>query len=346
MVNRSFLSRGGATGIGDALPMNIGGRAARALLRSRNLTEYRALVPFPEDVEKVIDKEMVEVGVDGLVLVNYLLAKGLTYPITDILGTTKLETWARGRTGRAQRGMLPHPIARGENKRSDMTPGTIPLYFTWSDFNINIRELSLGRRAGLPVDTTPMNDSFRAVNESIEEDFINGLGFNIEGATAYGLLTHPDINLYQLTGGDAWSAAGHTGDEIVRDILAMKAVLQEMEFNGPNYPLVVDNETSLKFDEDYSTVKGEGTIRDRIKKIAGIDDILVSKRLPADTVVMFQATKDVIRAVDGQRPTSITWDDQPGFWSNYLVMASLIPQIRSNYDGECGIVVGTPSGTL
>jgi hypothetical protein len=63
--------------------------------------------------------------------------------------------------------------------------------------------------------------------------------------------------------------------------------------------------------------------------------------LPANTVVMFQATSDVIDLIIGQAPTIIPWTSPSGFTLYWMVMAIVIPRVRSDYNSASGIVIGT-----
>jgi hypothetical protein len=52
-------------------------------------------------------------------------------------------------------------------------------------------------------------------------------------------------------------------------------------------------------------------------------------------------TSDVLEMVYGQPPTVIPWTSIDGFTLYWLVMAIMIQRVRSDYDGNSGIVVGT-----
>jgi hypothetical protein len=58
-------------------------------------------------------------------------------------------------------------------------------------------------------------------------------------------------------------------------------------------------------------------------------------------VALVQMTSDVIDMVVGQYPTVIPWTSLDGFTIHNLVMAILIPRVRSDYNGDSGIVIGT-----
>ena len=64
--------------------------------------------------------------------------------------------------------------------------------------------------------------------------------------------------------------------------------------------------------------------------------------MPANTAVLVQMTSDVVEIVQGQSPVVIPWTSLDGFTLHWLVMAIQIPRVRSDYDSQSGICVGTP----
>jgi hypothetical protein len=92
-------------------------------------------------------------------------------------------------------------------------------------------------------------------------------------------------------------------------------------------------------DDDYDTTTPGTTIRERILKIDGIQGIKVVDTLPANTVVLAQMTPDVVRLVRGLPIQNVEWQTEGKFITKYKVMTIQVPQIRSDQDGNCGVVV-------
>src|SRR5688572_18797826 len=61
----------------------------RAMAQIEN--EFRALAPLADKAQVVIDKAVVEVGMQRLTFVADILAAGLTYQLSDPLSVTQLE---------------------------------------------------------------------------------------------------------------------------------------------------------------------------------------------------------------------------------------------------------------
>ena len=61
------------------------------------------------------------------------------------------------------------------------------------------------------------------------------------------------------------------------------------------------------------------------------------------TVLMVQMTPDVARAVVGMDITTVQWESKGGMQVNFKVMGILVPQLREDFNGNCGIAHGTTS---
>lgn len=323
----------------------IQGALLRAMAGQRELSigALRTLSPLSDKAQVLVDRAVVEVGLQRLTVAADLLSSGLVYPLTDPLSVTQVEWDAISQTGGAQRTMS--PSARGENQLPDSVHNRIPIYLTTDDFNIPIRTLKMSQRVGQPLDTTLVSASTRRVNEAIEDSVINGSGLVSGGYSAPGLLNAPNANTYTLSvdWDDAAELAAFTaGPKIFGDVQTMIGKLQTDKKFGP-YNLYVGTLYGNALDSDYKA-NGDTTIRERLEKIdAGgrMINIRIADMMPANTAVLVQMTSDVVQLIDGQRPTVIPWSSLDGFTLFWLVLAIMIPRVRSDYDGNSGICIGT-----
>jgi hypothetical protein len=304
--------------------------------------EFRALAPLPEDAQKLIDQTVVGVGQQRLTFAADIMTAGLTYPISDPLSVTQLEWYNVNKVGAAQRTMS--PSARGENKQRAMLPSRLPVYLTTDTFELDIRTLRMSERVGMPLDTALIEYCTRSVNEAIEDAAINGAttldgeDLTVAGYSAPGLLNAPHAETQSLTAA-AWTTAP-VGSTVFNEVQAMKAKLVANKKYGP-YRLYVGNVIGDALDSDYSSAKGDNTIKDRLLKIEGLEAVRVADMMPAGKAVLVQMTREVIDMVVGQTPTVIPWTSLDGFTVHNLVMAIMIPRVRSNYENESGICIGT-----
>lgn len=318
------------------------------VLRCNSIAEIRALSPLPPDAERVIDQAVVDVGLERLVIIADLMAAGMTFKLDDPLSVTFLEWESQSKTGGAQRTM--HPGARGENQLPDRTQYRIPIYATTEHFQLGIRTLRASQRVGAPLDVNIVKQSARRINEALEDAAWNGAttragtAFKVDGYDAPGILTHSSINTYAYTGGEAWDVVGHTGEEILTDTLEMVEKLQNDHFYGP-YNLYVPTSYGLKLMEDFKS-NSSLTIQQRLQELVaggrGIN-VKVADQLPANKTVLMQMTDDVMDVIVGQETIPLTWESANGMERFWMLLAFIIPRVKADYDGNCGICVGFTS---
>lgn len=351
VVERAIMMPGGLTienmrGPGFRL-MESAERAA-----AENLG-FRTLAPLPENSQKVIDTAVVEVGLDRLTLMADVIAAGLTYNLSNPLSLTQLEWNASNKVGNARRVMSPE--TRGENFLPDLLPYRLPIYLTISQFELDIRTKLMSERVGLPLDTANIKSGTRAVNEAMEDAFINGAttldgqDLKVAGYSAPGLLNAPNAETQSLTA-SAWDTTPD-GSVIFAQVQAMIAKLVANRFFGP-YRLYVGTQINASLDNDYDAASPSRglTIRERLLKIPGLQAIRAADMLTngdgatpsiGAKVALVQMTSDVLDVVVGQRPTVIPWTSVSGFTFYNMIMAIMIPRVKTNYNSKTGICIGT-----
>lgn len=313
---------------------------------------FRALAPMQDKAQVAIDRAVVEVGLQRLTIAADIMAAGLVYNLTDPLSVAQLEWNTISKVGAAQRTMS--PSARGETSLPIVTPNRLPIYLTTDKFEIDIRTLKTSQRMGTPLDTAMVKQKVRSVNEAIEDAVINGAttldgqSLAVAGYSAPGLLNAPNANTKNLTAA-AWTTTP-VAATIFAETMAMITQLQADKKFGP-YRMYVGSQISNVLDGDYSTATNNvTTIRQRLLAIDGLESIKVADLLSngngatpsiGNKVILMQMTSDVVDMVVGQPPTVIPWTSLDGFWIHNLVMAIMIPRVRSDADGNSGIVIGT-----
>ena len=276
------------------------------------------------------DNAVIPVARQRLVAVGDLMERGLTMPIPNALGTTRVE-WER------MSDMDPaivsmSGVTQGGNDRVVYDLQGIPLPIVHRDFQINIRALEASRKNGGALDTTQAQLAARLVSEKVESLFF--VGSSISGAAnqIYGITNHPNRITGSVTA--AWLSA--TGDQIITDINLMIGAAVTKNMFGPYIlyvPLLVNN----KLDQDLKAAWND-TIRERILRIPTILAIKGTPNLTASQVVLMQATPDVVDILDGIQPTTVMWESQGGFMVNFKVMAIIVPRIKSDFKSQSGVV--------
>lgn len=305
-----------------------------------SMEDFRSLSPLPEDAQRVVDEAVRTVGRNRLVIVEDLIAEGLTRPLDNWLSVLELGWDDVNDVGHATRSM--HFDVRGERMVQDIARRVIPVFGTWCDFEFDYRTLAAADRVNYPIDTSHAEQATRRVNEALEDQAINGLGFNVNGNSAPGLLTNP-VNTFVYGSNEAWDASGHDGQDIIDDVKGMVDLAQADDFYGP-YNLYVPTLYGQKLSDDFKA-NGSLTIRRRLEELEyggrGLQ-IRVADRLPANRTVLVQMTSDVIDVIIGQQPQTLSWRSSlhPLSGTSSVVLACVITRVRSNYESKSGIVVG------
>lgn len=305
---------------------------------------FRTLAPLPERSQIVLDTAVVEVGLERLTFAADIMAAGLTYNLSDPLSLTQLAWNSSNKAGAAQRTMS--PSARGENKLPAILENRLPIYLTTDNFDLDIRTLKMSQRVGMPLDTSLIKACTRSVNEAIEDAAINGAttidgqDLQVAGYKAPGVVNAPNAATQALTAA-AWDVSP-VGSTVFAETQAMLAKLRTNKKYGP-YRMYVNTSVGAYLDNDYDTTSASQglTIKQRLLKIEGLEAVRTADLMPATKVVIVQMTSDVVDMVVGQKPTVIPYTSLDGFTFHNLVMAIMIPRVRSDYNGASGICVGT-----
>lgn len=287
------------------------------------------------DEWKQIDSAVTQAARARLRLISDLRSAGLTYNVPNGMGKTVLESERMGDITPATISMDPARKSEGDRPEFDLV--NLPLPVIHKDFFFNARQIAVSRAGGGSLDTTTAELAARKVVEEAEKLFVGSAGtYSYGGGTVMGLtnydgrltkvLTHPEDS-------------GWTPKMTVTEIIEMRQQSTDNHYHGP-FVLYVSPAWDAYLDTDYSDVKGDITLRDRIRKISGISDVRTLDYLTGHQMVLLQMTSDVIRAVNGMDITTLQWETDGGMRVHFKVMAIWVPQIRSDYDDQTGIVHG------
>lgn len=289
-----------------------------------------------KDEWKIIDDAVVSAAKERLRVVADLRAAGLTFNIPNGMGKTVLETETQSDITGATISM--DPARKGEGDRPEYDLSSLPLPVIHKDFYFNARQIATSRNSGSPLDTTMAQLAARRVSEEAEKLTLGTTGsFAYGGGTIYGLTNYPERITRSITSPEE---SDWVPSQTVTDILAMRQDSIDQKHYGPwmlyNSPI-----WDQYLDEDYSASKGDNTLRERIKKINGIQDVRTADYLTGTQLLLVQQTSDVVRIVVGMDVTTVQWETEGGMRLNFKVMAILVPQLRADYNGNTGIVHAT-----
>lgn len=324
--------------LGGNGPLTIaGGMAARLLANDMDPSVLRTndVLRFRDWIE--LDKKVVEVARVNLGAVADLFGRGLTYPISDALGVTRLE-WERiSDFGTADVNMS--GVAEGRNDRVNFDMNFLPIPIVHKDFNINIRALHSSRRNGHPLDLTQAGLATRIVSEKIESMlFLGGPNLGTLGGRVYGYTNAPNAKAANL--GFNWGLTATTGEQRLSDLLTIWNTMTGSPNNmfGP-YMIYIPWAWMVLLGDDFKA-NGDKSMLSRLKEIPGLIDIKATSFLTTQLVVV-QMTDDVVDMIDGIQPMALQWESHGGMILNFKIMAIMVPRMKSTYISQSGIGVFT-----
>lgn len=288
-----------------------------------------------KDEWKIVDDAVVAAAKERLRFVADLRGVGLTYNLPNGMGKTVLETQTQSDITPATISM--DPVRQGEADRPEYDLTSLPLPIIHKDFFFNARQIAVSRNSGAPLDMTMAQLASRRVAEAIE-DLALGLSgtFKYGGGYVYGLTNFPQRLTKVMTNPED---SGWTPKTTVTEVLEMRAQSKNAFHYGP-WVLYTSPDWDIYLDEDYSDAKGDNTLRDRIKKLEGISDIRSLDHLTGYQMILVQMSSDVVRIVNGMDITTLQWETMGGLQVHFKVMAMMVPQFRSDYHSNTGIVHG------
>ena len=312
-----------------------GERLSKALKKSNRISPavWRTNDTLRKDEWIHLDEALVEEGVIRLRGVQDLIDDGQVIPVANAMGKTIVEY--EKVTDMEPAIVSLDPAARSDLDRQEFELARVPLPVTHKDFNLSLRTLAASRETGEALDTTQARTAGRLVSERLEQMLFQGLNGNFGGFPVYGYTTEPARNVSAFGAGGAWSAGVKTGEQILADLLSGIGVLQDDRFFGP-YRVYVPGNTSTKLEEDFKA-ESDKTIRMRLMEVDMVEEIKVVDQLPADNVIITQATIDVAAWVMGETTQTVQWDIYGGFKVAFKAFAIQVPLIRSDAQGRSGV---------
>lgn len=331
------MPRGGDAGIEmlTSDKRSHGNIAKRLLSSNFDVNALRTNDTLLYDEWKELDGAVLDAFQTRLIGVSDLLSRGLVYNVKKGLAATVLGFQNASDVNAAD--MTMDGVNRGQRDRQEYDIAYLPLPIIHKDFSFSIREIQESRNGTRPLDTSMAELCARKVAEKAEDLLFNGSSsYTYGGGTIYGYTDYTDRNTFSIQSG-GWDGA--TGEQIVQDVIDMKQASINDRCYGP-WVLYISTNFEGIMDTDFKA-NSDKTVRQRILEIGGIQDVKVSDTLTASNVVLVQMQSNTARIVQGLGLKTVQWDVEGGMAVNFKVMAIIVPQIRGDQTGKCGIVHGS-----
>lgn len=317
---RSYVASNGEGGKQIAVPVN------------------NAVATLRKDEWIQLDEAIVKAAKPRLRAVADLRGSGLVYTVPGGMARTVLQTETQSDINEAILSM--DGLRESEGDRPVFNLENLPLPIIHKDFHFSARQVMASRAGGSPLDTTTAELAARRVAELAEQMLLGtASSYAYAGGTIYGYLTHPSANTQDVTDPDS---TGWVASTTVSEVLAMKAKSQDDYHYGP-WMLYCSTAWDRYMDNDYSANKGDLTLRERLRRIEGITDVRTLDNVSGFKLILVQMTSDVVREVMGMDITTLQWETNGGMQLHFKVMAIMVPQLRADYNGNMGLVIGADS---
>lgn len=289
-----------------------------------------------------LDEVVVRAALPRLRAVADLRGRGLQFTIPNGMSKTVLQTQAQSDINGARISMDGLADSPGDRPQYNLT--NLPLPIIHKDFSFPARQIAVSRNGGMPLDLSMAELAARKVAESAEQLLLGVADtYSYGGGSIYGYTNYPGRITKSLTSPllTAW-----TPKTLVNEVLAMRAASQGKLHYGP-WVLYTSLLWDTYLDNDLNVLSSNSsniTLRDRIRRIDGIEDVMTLDYLKGYDMLLVQQTSDVVREVVGMDITTVQWETHGGMELHFKVMCILVPQIRSDYNGNTGIVHGSVAG--
>lgn len=291
------------------------------------------------DEWKELDAALLGIAELPLSGIQDLIDNGLVYNLGNAMGSTVLEWHDISDALTAELTM--DAVHRGPNDQPVFQTNYLPIPILHVDYEINARHLESSRKLGNPIDTTLVERAGRRIQEKLEDMLFTDTTYSFgtkddrDRNKIYSYVNFPDRNTVSL--GTAWDASAKTPAGILNDVLSMKKASIAKGHPGP-WMMYVCKDYETVLDDDYDTTTPGKTIRERLLAVGGIKGIKVNYRMADNTVLLVEMRRETVRLVNGFAPTAVEWSVEGNTLFKHKVMCIRVPQIRSDQNGQCGIV--------
>lgn len=291
------------------------------------------------DEWKAFDDAVLRAARPRLKGVADLRSAGLTYTIPNGFGKSVFVTEKSSDPGNPIISM--EPDRQSADDRPVYETENLPLPVISLDFTIGARQLQASRNGNTPLDTSMAEAAARRISEEAEKLLLGNSTLWTSndtwgGGYIYGYTTHPDIETVDVT---APIASGWTGETLIDEILEMQQASIDNYYYGPWF-LYFSPGWTRYLGDDFKAASDK-TLRQRVSEIGDIRSIGTLDYLSDYKILLVQASSDVVREVIGMDMTTVQWETNGGMRLNFKVMAIMVPQIRSDKNGRCGVVYGS-----
>ena len=278
-----------------------------------------------------------------------LVEAGLEVKLPNALGKTSWQYERQSNIGDATVSM--DGLRQGDSDRPLYDMDQMPLPIIHKDFHFSARQVLASRGSQMPIDIATASEAAQSVAETVEKLAL-GVAPNYRfGSALYGVCNHPCRITRTIS--NPWNIDGSrnthwTPRMLQGEILDMRQALISNKHYGP-YMMYHSPDFDIIFDDDFNATTGgfstSLTLRERLMRTPALKGIKTCEFLPPGNMFLLEMTPTNINAVSGLDISTVQWQSAGGFEVHFKVLCIMLPRIKSDYYGNCGILhsaIGAP----
>lgn len=284
-----------------------------------------------------LEDQILEAARERLVIVDDLQAAGLTYNVGG-LGTL-ISEWETGSEMTDAEITMDGESTRDKDRQEFGLDG-VPIPVIGKDFKIGERMLMASRQRGAGLDVTQGVEAGRSVARTSEALVFNGsnIGASNSAGDRYripGLTTFEGRATYTMSD---WSDEGNVStQDIFSELLQMVQQMETEERHYGPFTVYIPGEYAYRFRQDFKQ-HGDKTLMERALDEDVIDRIRVSDVLGSGNVVMVEMKRETLDLGVASDVSTVQWESGSGWTNMFQTFAAWAPRLKSDFDGNCGIL--------
>jgi hypothetical protein len=290
-----------------------------------------------DDEWEAVDDELVSVAQERLSIVDVALEEGLTRNIS--LGTLT-DTWENvSEFGEADVTMS----AEADPSEDGIQYGGngVPVPVVKKGMRIGRRQLLASRERGQELPVDGVTAATRTVSERLEKLFAYGWDRDVDGHTLPGFMNHPEVDSASVPG--EWEADAANVRPTIKNMISVLDVDNNYGPGETGYVLhLPPAENRVIADSIDPDGTGDLNLRQRIQQdFTEISRIERTAALKEGEAFMYKPTTETFKVGMAADLQTLEWESGSGMTSHVNVFAAMAPEIRSDINGNVGVVKAT-----
>lgn len=280
-----------------------------------------------------LDQAVVKAAKPRLKLVNAMRSAGMTVNFPNAYNYSVYQYQRQSDISDARISM--NVTAQGENDRMVTDIVNLPLPIIHKEVAMDAREIAVRRNAGQPLETGLLELAAEKVAESAEKLVLGTLStYTYGGGSLYGLLNFPS----RLTGAFLNpSVSGWTPEMLYNSVITMMKAATDAYQYGP-YDLYYSTGLMVPMLRQFSSSYGAGSLVNNIRQLPQINSVEMLDYMTGNQLLLVQRSANTAAVIMGMDLTTVRWQENGGTTEKFRVMAMMIPRMKTDINGNCGIV--------